>query len=201
MDPFDDLKKIWQQPVSPPDTVGWEQLRQTNATHSQKLAQTQLWSGIGLALTAVFLATFNELTGIRFTQQTTYVGLYLMALITGGQAVVNLYLYRRLKQIDLAAPVAEHLATWERYYAFRKQLIRINGPVYFLLLNGAFGLYFIEILGRMPLLGRTIALIVYTGWMLYAYFVLGKRTLRREDKRLTEIIGGLRRYQNQLSGE
>lgn len=201
MDPFDDLKKIWQQPVSPPDTAGWEQLRQTNATHSQKLARTQLVSGLALALTAVFLATFNELTGIRFTQQTTYVGLYLMACITGGQAVVNLYMYWRLRQIDLAAPVAEHLADWERYYAFRKQLVRVNGPVYFLLLNGAFGLYFIEILGQMSLSSRIISLVVYTCWMLYAYFVLGKRTLRREEGRLNEIIGGLRRYQNQLASE
>lgn len=201
MDEFEDLKKLWQQspvPVAPVDT---QALRRANATHQQKLERTQLRGSILLLLTAVYLIYLGFFSRISFQAMTTYVAIVFISLCCIGQAGIGLYLYYRLRSIDVSAPVTAHLHEWERYYAFRKRLIRVNMPVYYLLLNGAFALYFIEIMGLMPVVARIVALTLYIGWMLFAWFVLGKRSLRREEERLNGIMANLRTQQAQLGSD
>ena len=201
MDEFDDLKKLWQQS---PVTVDAQTIRLTNATHQQRLERTQLRGAILLLLTAgllLYLGFGSILTGLAFRAVTTYIAIALLALFSAGQSLIGLYVYQRLRSIDVSAPVTEHLRQWEAYYAFRKRLIRINLPLYYLLLNGAFALYFIEILGLMPMTERVIALTLYGTWMLFAWFVLGKRNLRREEDRLTSIMNNLRQQQAKLSSD
>jgi hypothetical protein len=198
MNDFEELKKLWQQPVAPMQRGEGESLKRINATHQQKLERTQVISAVMLILTAIFLIGLGFFSGLRFQSVTTYIAIVLMALISTGQATINLYMFRQLRQIDDTAPPTKHLQQWKGYYAFRKRLIRINGPLYYVLLNGAFGLYFIEILGLMPMTARIVTLSLYLSWMLFAYFYLGKRTLRREQDRLNEIIGNLHRQQEQL---
>ena len=98
----------------------------------------------------------------------------LLALIHAIQGGINLGVYVRLRRIGLGASVAQHLDQWEGYDAFRKQLIRINLPFYYILLKGVFGLYFIAILGYFSLVCPILALLPYVAWMMYAYFCVGK---------------------------
>lgn len=201
MDEFDDLRNLWQQAAPPVASVDTAKMRRANATAQQQLERTQRRGAITLLLTAVYLVYLGFFSGIPFRAVTTYVAIVLIILCCVGQAGIHLYLFRRLRSIDVAAPVTRHLHQWETYYAFRKRLIRINLPVYYLLLNGAFGLYFIEMLGLLSAPVRLVALVLYIGWMLFAWFVLGKRSLRREDERLSGIITNLRRQQTQLGSD
>lgn len=201
MDEFDQLKNLWQQAAPPVASVDTEKMRRANATAQQQLERTQRRGAITLLLTAVYLVYLGFFSGLSFQAVTTYVAIVLIILCCVGQAGIHLYLLRRLQRIDVAAPTTEHLNQWETYYAFRKRLIRINLPMYYLLLNGAFGLYFIEMLGLLAVPMRLVVLALYSGWMLFAWFVLGKRSLRREDDRLSGIIGNLRAQQTQLGSD
>ncbi len=198
MTEFDDLKNSWQRATPLVAPVDMKQLRRDNATVQQQLERKQLYGAASLLLTALYLLYIGFLSGIPFQALTTYAAIVLIILCCIGQAGIHLYLYQRLRSIDIAAPVTEHLQQWETYYSFRKRLIRINLPVYYVLLNGAFGLYFIEMLGLLPTMTRVLVLVLYMAWMLFAWFVLGKRSLRREDARLTGIMNRLREQQTQL---
>ena len=199
MDNFDELKQLWQQQPIPTPTLPIDQLKKNNVDAQRKLERQQLLSGVLLLLTALFIVWMGFFSSIQFQSELTYLAVVLLALIPAAQGFINLSIYRRLHRIDVTMPVAQHLDQWQQYYVFRKQLLRINLPLYYLLLIGAFGLYFIEILGHFSLTGRIIALSLFTAWMLFAYFVLGKRTLRRENERLETIIANLRTMQQQLA--
>lgn len=198
MDDFEHLKNVWQKQTILKPIVNSAELEKTNADHQRRLERAQILPAIALWLTSVGILWIGFFSGIQFKSSLTYVAVVLLALIPTFQGIINLTIYFRLRRIDVSAPIAQHLSQWQQYYAFRKRLIRINGPVYFLLLNGAFGLYFIEILGYFPLLGRLVALSIYSAWMLFAYFVLGARTLRKEHERLEAIINNLQTLQRQI---
>jgi amino acid permease len=198
MDNFDEFKQLWRQVPSAPAPIDSQQLVRNTAPQQRKLERTQLFGAVTLFVTAVLLLIIGFGIGLQFRSTLTYVAIVLLAVICVGQGLINLSVYGQLRRIDVTATVTNHLHQWESYYLFRKRLIRINGPVYFLLLNGALGMYFIEILGLMPLTSRIIVLALYIIWMLFSYFVLGKRTIRKEDDRLNEIIDNLRQQQQQL---
>ena len=71
-------------------------------------------------------------------------------------------------------------------------------PLYYTLLNIAMGIYMLEIFTGRPLLNVVIIIAVYVAWMLFAYFYLGKRNMRKEDDRLNSIIGELELIESQL---
>jgi hypothetical protein len=199
MDNFDEFKQLWQKAPSVPAPIDSQQLVRNTASQQRKLERTQLFGAVTLFVTAALLLILGFGIGLQFRSTLTYVAIVLLAVICIGQGLINLSVYSQLRRIDVTTTVTDHLHQWEGYYVFRKRLIRINGPVYYLLLNGAFGLYFIEILGLMPLASRIVVLTLYVLWMLFAYFVLGKRTIRKEDDRLNEIINNLRQQQQQLT--
>ena len=201
MDNFEHLKQVWQQQAVPTGSFNITELKKHNADNQRKLERTQLISAIALLLTPAAIIWMGFFSSIRFQSSLTYVAVVLIALISVVQGIINLSLYARLRRIDITVPVSRHLEQWQRYYTFQKQLVRINLPLYYLLLNGAFGLYFIEILGIMPTTGRLVALSIYVAWMLYAYFVLGKRTLRKEQERLETIIHNFQTILQQLESE
>ncbi|AUD02417.1 hypothetical protein [Spirosoma pollinicola] len=198
MDNFDHLKQVWQQQIIPAQTINPAELNKDNVDHQRKLERTQLLSAIALLLTPVGIIWMGFFSPIHFQSTLTYVAIVLISAISATQGLINVGLFVRLRRIDISMSTTQHLDQWQHYYAYRKQLIRINLPLYYLLLNGAFGLYFIEILGLMPLAGRLISLGMYLAWMLYAYFILGKRTLRKEQERIEIIIHNLQAIQHQL---
>ena len=46
-----------------------------------------------------------------------------------------------------------------------------------------------------------IFLAVYLGWMIFAYFYLGKRVIRKEEFKLKTIMDNLKQLEAQLAGE
>ena len=189
MNEFDELKNRWQQSTPPASPVDTQSIQRANVPYQQALERTQLRGAILLLLTAAYLVYFGFFSRMIFHATTTYVAIVLMVLCCVGQGLVGLYRYHLLRSIDVSAPVTEHLHQWELYYTFRQRLLRINLPLYYLFLNGAFALYFIEVLGPMSLNTRIVSLTLYIAWVFFAWFVLGKRSLRREQDRLDTIMG------------
>ena len=161
--------------------------------------ENQLFSGfIALVATAILLLGMAMFWDFGFTRWFTYAAIVLAALICLSQAAILYYTYRKVHSIDEAAAPAKHLQQWEAYYAYRQKQVKINMPIYFIALNLAMGIYFYEIFIGRPVVNVLIFLAIYTGWMLFAIFYLGRKTQRREDERLKAIIRELQTVENNL---
>jgi hypothetical protein len=199
MKDFDAIKDMWQQmPVV--ETVNTTGFRISNASHNarNKLAHSQRIGAITLVVTAVLILAVGAFANLNFQHWYSYGALVLVALICFAQGAILYFTYLKIKRIDDSAVPGEHLRQWENYYAFRKKLIRINMPVYFISLNAAMGLYLYEVLLGRPMLNVIIFLLLYAGWMLFAIFYLGRKTQRKEELRLQGILDDLRSIENSL---
>jgi len=200
MQDFDALKNMWQQ--SSTEEVD-KALPYASTTHhtaglKMKLQREQLMGAIMLVITAILISLMALYGNFNFVHWYTYGAMVLMCIICLMQAAILLATYRKIKQIDDTAVPAIHLQQWEAYYEFRKNQIRWNMPVYYILLNIAMGIYFVEVLGGRPILNVVILLAIYFGWMLFAWFYIGKKKMKQENARLQKIMDELRGIVAQL---
>lgn len=198
MTDFDSLKNIWQQEKAPTDSF-------SISTHAQsersKMQRHHLLGSVFLFLTGVFIGALALWGNLNFQQWYTYGGMVLVILICWAQAVFIYSNYAKMRQINASAAPSEHLKQWEAYYLLRQRQNRWNGPLYFIALNLAMGVYLFEIMYGRPVLNVLLMLSVYFGWILYAYFVLGKKVLRKENQRLQTIIQELKALEDQFEKE
>ena len=200
MQDFDSLKNMWQQPVKSGD-VSQDIINSiTNTkTTKMKLQKPQLHGAIALTLTAIFIACLAIFGGLNFKHWYTYGGMVLICIVCLVQASFMYATYKKIKSIDDTVEPAAHLHQWEAYYDLRKKQNRWNMPVYYVLLNVAMAIYMIEIFRGRPIVNVLIFIAIYMAWMLFAYFYLGRRNLRREDNRLQTIINDLKGIEGQLN--
>ena len=71
-------------------------------------------------------------------------------------------------------------------------------PLYFTVLTVTMGLYFVELIQNWPIGYILLLLIGFIAWMIYSYFVWGKRIMQKEENRLTDIIDTLKQKTEQL---
>ena len=200
MQDFDSLKNMWQQPVKSGD-VSQDIINSiTNTkTTKMKLQKPQLHGAIALTLTAIFIACLAIFGGLNFKHWYTYGGMVLICIVCLVQASFMYATYKKIKSIDDTVEPAAHLHQWEAYYDLRKRQNRWNMPVYYVLLNVAMAIYMIEIFTGKPVLNGVVFIAIYAAWMMFAYFYLGRRNLRREDNRLQTIINDLKGIEGQLN--
>lgn len=201
MQDFDALKNMWQQPSTEKVDKTLPPLKRVNhsAGLKMKLLREQLIGAIMLVITAILISLMALYGNFNFVHWYTYAAMVLVCFICLVQAAILLATYRKIKHIDDTVVPAIHLQHWEAYYAFRKKQIRWNMPVYYILLNIALGIYFVEVLGGMPIFNVVILLAIYFGWMFFAWFYLGKKKMKQEDARLQKIMDELRGIVGQLN--
>lgn len=200
MDNFDDIKDLWKQdndnqkPLSP-------NLSSSSKDAKHKMQSKYKWGTISLFLTGCFIISLAIFPDLNLEKWYTYGAMALISLICFAQAIFLYQNYLKMKRIsDLSVP-ADHLRQWEEYYALRKKQNKWNGPVYFIALNIAMGIYFIEIFSGRPWPNVLLMLGIYFGWMAFAYFYLGKKVMRKEKDRLDQIIGELKHLTTQFNSE
>ncbi len=201
MKDFDSLKNMWQQqgPANdakplPPVTAG-----NHSVTLKMKLQKQQLVGAVMLIITAILIMSMAIFGNFNFIHWYTYGSMVLVCIICLLQSVILAGTYKKIKSIDETAIPAIHLQQWEAYYAFRKKQIQWNMPVYFILLNLAMAIYFLEVLGGRPLINVLVFLAIYIAWMLFSYFYLGRKKLKKENTRLQNIIDELKEIVKQLN--
>ena len=197
MQDFDELKNIWQKPV-PAENAAATTINTTKKTLKMKLKKQQLGGAVMLVLTAALIAALAIFGGFNFTHWYTYGGMALICVVCLAQAALMYSLYKKINNIDETGSPAAHLQQWEAYYDLRKKQNKWNMPLYYILLNIAMGIYLIEVFTGRPIINVTIFIAVYIAWMLFAYFYLGKRNMRKEEARLNNIIGELKLIETQL---
>ena len=200
MQDFDSLKNMWQQPAKAGEANKEIINSVTNTTTTKmKLQKPQLHGAIALTLTGIFIACLAVFGNLHFEHWYTYGGMVLICIICFVQAGFMYATFKKIQRIDDTVEPAAHLQQWEAYYSLRKKQNRWNMPVYYVLLNVAMAIYMIELFTGRPIVNVVIFIAVYAAWMLFAYFYLGKRNLKKEDNRLKKIISDLKGIEGQLS--
>jgi len=202
MQDFDALKNMWQQPSKSGEVTQDMINGLTNTkTTKMKLQKLQLYGAIVLTLTAILIVCLAIFGNLNFKYWYTYGGMVLICIVCLVQAGFMYATYKKIQRIDDTVVPAAHLHQWEAYYDLRKKQNRWNMPVYYVLLNIAMAIYMIEIFTGRPVVNVLIFIAVYLTWMLFAYFYLGKRNLKKEDTRLQKIIEDLKGIEGQLNRE
>ncbi len=199
MQDFDSLKNMWQQSPAEENSRQTVSINQTSTSEKMKMQKQQLGGSIMLLLTALLVGGMAIFGNFNFTSWYTYAGMALICVVCICQAAFMFSIYTKLKNIDDTATPALHLQQWETYYAMRKNQNKWNMPLYYFLLNVAMGIYVLEIFTGRPVINVIIFISVYAAWMLFAYFYLGKRNVKKEDARLNGIISELKAIEKQLN--
>lgn len=200
MKDFDALKQLWlQEPSHSRQVPGPFRLSGRSKDARSRLIRQQWVACLILAFTGFAILYIGFFSGIPFRRFSTHIGLVLAILVVWLQAVLLFDTYRKLKRIDDTLPPTDHLAQWQSFYENRQRQIRWNKPLYFLMLNLALGLYFIEIMSGRPALNILLTIGAYFTWMLFAYFVLGRKALQKERTRLQQIIKELSELSSQFN--
>jgi hypothetical protein len=197
MDNFDSLKSLWEQAdrSSPPKPISLGKISQ-NARY--KLKRQFVIGSIALFVTGIYILALAMFFDFGFKSWTTFLGMGLIIVICWAQAAFLLTNYWKMASIVETALPTEHLKQWQSYYLLRKRQNKWNGPLYFFLLNLAMGLYFIEIFAGRNIYYVLVLLAIYFGWMAYAYLILGKKVLKKENNRLQEIMDELKGLEGQF---
>ena len=202
MKDFDSLKNLWQQAGENPPAQENKNIQWNSQSKNYKLnlQNQQLRGAIMLFLTALLIIAMALFTSFEKTV-ITYIGMYLLAAICIAQSILLIFTWQKIKNIDETLPPNQHLKQWESYYNFRQQQIRWNMPLYFIFLNLAMGIYLFDIFQGRPIVNVLIFLAVYICWMIFAYFYLRKRVIRKEEYKLKTIMDNLKQLKAQLTGD
>jgi Flp pilus assembly protein TadB len=189
MKDFNDIQNLWQDQKASqlPDV--------NNILADAKKVQRALNRKISvqiIILIAVVVFILILMNVIPFKQATTFIGIGIMAVTIVAFSAIRLYQVIQLKKMDLSQNPQQLLLDLEIYYQFQKTVNTRYTQIYFLLMNSAFALYFIEVLQLVPLLYQVIIVVVYLAWMLFAFLYLGKKHKRKEQVEIQSIIDAIK---------
>jgi Flp pilus assembly protein TadB len=189
MKDFNDIQNLWQDQKASqlPDV--------NNILADAKKVQRALNRKISvqiIILIAVVVFILILMNVIPFKQATTFIGIGIMAVTIVAFSAIRLYQVIQLKKMDLSQNPQQLLLDLEIYYQFQKTVNTRYTQIYFLVMNSAFALYFIEVLQPVPLLYQVIIVVVYLAWMLFASLYLGKKHKRKEQAEIQSIIDAIK---------
>jgi len=197
MSDFENIKELWERhavPARPESSLVLKAIKRKKRQAEMK----QLIPGICLFLIGCRLLWMGFFSSLHYQYQVSSVGLVAMALVPALQGVVHLYLFLRLIRLKIGDVPGSYIRKWERYYHFRNIIIRINPPVYFVLLNIGIVLNIIEMLRYYSFESRIIIITTYLGLILFAYLFFGRKRIQKERTELKEIISNLKKIQKQI---
>lgn len=189
MKDFNDLQNLWNQQISAP-------LPDVNAILAdakkvQKALNKKITTQI-IILVGVVVFILILMNVIPFKEATTFVGIGLMATTILLFSAIRFYQVIQLKKIDLTQNPRKLLRNLEQYYKFQNTVNTKYTLAYFILMNIAFALYFIEVLQPVAVLYKIIILAVYLAWMLFAFLYLGKKHKHKEQAKTQSIIDSIK---------
>lgn len=189
MKDFNDLQHLWkeQAPTQLPDVNSIL----ADAKKVQRTLNTKIVVQVSI-LVAVVLFILILMTVLPFQRVTTFIGIGLMASTLLLFSALRLYQVLQMKRIDLTQSPRQLLYHLERYYRFQNTVTTRYTLYYFILMNIAFALYFIEVLQPVPLLYQFIILGIYLAWMLFTFLYLGKKHKRKEQAKTQSIIDAVK---------
>lgn len=196
MKEFDEIKKAWG---------GQELLPAKNAADiidgakNRKRGFANKILLQAMSLLASCIAGLIIIMTVHFKMMSTYAGLVIMFLTVFGFSCLKLYELVRLKQIDFTNEPKNLLQQLGEFYNLRKFINTTCISIYFILLNLSFLFYFIETLQPLSNLWIGVSIAAYTAWMLFSYFVLRKRRMKKDKQEVEEMISAVKKLEQAFS--
>lgn len=185
MKPFNDIENIWKQQKEktvPNVTLIIEKAEKQKKVIVNKISIQVLFILITVPV-LIWVVVANP-----FQKTTTFLGIAILLFDIIGFSFLRLYQMKQLIKINFTAVPKQVLEQLEKYLVFQQLLSTKIMFVYFILLILGLGLYFIEVMTPMPVVGIVISLTVCLGWLLFAYFVIGKKEKIKERARIQNLI-------------
>lgn len=194
MKDFNALQNLWdeQKMAALPDSASIL----FNAKKTQHALNNKIKKQVAVLLfvVVVMLILVNV---IPFKKATTFIGMGIMIVSVLLFSAMRLVQIIRLHKIDLTQNPRQLLIKLEAYHVFQNTINTQYTFIYYILMNLAFALYFIEVLNPIQPFFRGVIIIVYLVWMLFAYLYLGKKHKKKEHAKTQSIIDAIKAIEQQ----
>ena len=196
MKDFEALKDIWHNQVALPKVSHEDVLRKVRKTKTG-FANKLLIELVGMCI-AIGMLTYVWISS-PFKMWTTHLAMAIMICCCLYYLYVQIRDYNRIKDDSLLLNKPEEYIDYLKSYRNHRYVLNTSKyKVYTWFLSLGFLFYFIEI-AFLASLWVTLAGIAFTaGWILFCYFILMKRYIRKEEAKLEDMIQNLERLQQQF---
>ena len=196
MEEFKDLENLWKQAETKVPTQNTNISKIKN--NRMKLKNTHTRGAITLILTGILILVLMTTFDDKIRTTPIISSMIVISAICFLQAILMLYNAKKIADIDESQSPSFHLQQWRNYQTFQKNQRHWNMPIYYILLSFALGVYLFELLKNVDLWKMILAFFITYSWMLFAYFYLGKREIKKQDAKLDGIISELKDLETQF---
>ncbi len=196
MEEFKDLENLWKETATkvPQQNTNLSKIK----TNRIKLKNTYQRGAIMLILTGILIFGVMIYLDDQFKTIPIISSMILIIAVCLLQASLMIFTANKITRIDETQTPSLHLKQWQDFRIFEKNTRHWNMPVYFILLSSALGVYLFVLLKNVDLWKMILAFVITYSWMLFAYFYLGKKEIKKQDAKLDRIISELNTLENQF---
>jgi uncharacterized membrane protein YbjE (DUF340 family) len=196
MEEFKDLENLWKQSETkvPPQKTNISKIK----NNRMKLKNTYTKGAILLILTGIFILGLMIFLDSNLKTILVVSSMIIISITCFLQAALMLFTANEIAKIDETQTPTSHLKQWQSFRVFQKKQRHWNMPVYYTLLSIALGVYMYELLKNADLWKMILTFAITYSWMLFAYFYLGKKEIKKQDAKLDGIISELKSLENQF---
>ena len=196
MEEFKELENLWKQSETkiPPQKTNMSKIK----NNRMKLKNTYTKGAILLILTGIFILGLMIFLDSNLKTILVVSSMIIISITCFLQAALMLFTANEIAKIDETQTPTSHLKHWQSFRVFQKKQRHWNMPVYYTLLSIALGVYMYELLKNADLWKMILTFAITYSWMLFAYFYLGKKEIKKQDAKLDGIISELKSLENQF---
>jgi len=197
MEEFKELENLWKQSETEVPAKNTDISKIKN--NRMKLKNTYTKGAIILIVTGIGILILMTTFDAKIKTAPIISSMIIISITCFLQAGLMLFTAQKISNIDETQTPGMHLKQWQNFRLFQKKQRHWNMPVYYVLLSIALAVYMYELLKTVDLWKMILAFMVTYSWMLFAYFYLGKKEVKKQDAKLDGIIAELKSLENQFN--
>lgn len=197
MEEFKDLENLWKTSETKIPAKNTQISKIKN--NRMKLKNTYTKGAILLVATGILILILMTTFDSEILTLPIISAMVIISLVCFLQAGLMFFTAKKISDIDETQTPASHLQQWLEFREFQKKLRHWNMPVYYILLSLALGVYMFELLKTVDLWKMLLAFAITYSWLLFAYFYLGKKEVKKQDAKMDGIISELKNLENQFN--
>ncbi|OWK73420.1 hypothetical protein CBW16_07810 [Flavobacteriaceae bacterium JJC] len=197
MEEFKELENLWKQSETEVPAKNTDISKIKN--NRMKLKNTYTKGAIILIITGIGILILMTTFDAKIKTAPIISSMIIISITCFLQAGLMLFTAQKISKIDETQTPGMHLKQWQNFRLFQKKQRHWNMPVYYVLLSIALAVYMYELLKTVDLWKMILAFAITYSWMLFAYFYLGKKEVKKQDAKLDGIIAELKSLENQFN--
>lgn len=194
MKEFDELISVWKEQKA--NSLSSEQVLSNINAKRNKMA-LKLFLSVLLMLLSVVVMILVWVS-IDFKQISTHLGITLMVTLVFIYAIIMLKGVLTIKNNNNLLTPKEHIQQLKEIKKSQLLMSKYYINIYFLVLLLGLLLYYNEVLAEASMMFKIIAYSITIAWLLYAQFVMNKKTTQKNQAKLDEMISSLENIEEQL---